>query len=54
MRLILLLLLATAFQNPEELVFLSLAAARAGDGAEVRALLAAGADVNGTDPDGRG
>ena len=53
MGLIVLLLLATASQDPEELVFLSLAAARAGDDAEVRTLLAAGADVNGTDADGR-
>ena len=48
---ILLLLLATTAQDPQELLFLS--AARAGDVAEVRALLAAGADVNGSDPDGR-
>ena len=53
MGLIVLLLLVTASQDPEELVLLSLSAARAGDGAEVRTLLAAGADVNGTDPDGR-
>ena len=55
MGLIVLLLLATASQDPEELVSLSpiLSAARAGDGAEVGALLAAGADVNGTDPEGR-
>jgi len=49
----LLLLLATTAQDPEELVFLSLSAARAGDAVEVRALLAVGADVNGADPDGR-
>ena len=48
---ILLLLLATTAQDPEELLFLS--AARAGDVSEVRALLKAGADVNDTDPDGR-
>ena len=53
MGLIVLLLLASASQDPEELVFLSLAAARAGDSAEVGTLLAAGADVNGTDADGR-
>ena len=53
MGLIVLLLLASASQDPKELVFLSLAAARAGDSVEVRALLAAGADVNGADPDGR-
>ena len=50
---LLLLLLATTAQNPDELVFLSLSAARAGDAVEVRALLAAGADVNGADPEGR-
>ncbi len=48
---ILLLLWATAAQDSDERLFLS--AARAGDAAEVRALLAAGAAVNGADPDGR-
>ncbi len=48
---ILLLLWATAAQDSDERLFLS--AARAGDAAEVRALLAAGADVNGADADGR-
>ncbi len=48
---ILLLLLATTAQDSDERLFLS--AARAGDAAEVRALLAAGAAVNGADPDGR-
>ena len=48
-----LLLLATTAQEPEELVLLSLSAARSGDAVEVRALLAAGTDVNGTDHDGR-
>ncbi len=49
----LLLLLATTAQDPEELILLSLRAAHSGDAVEVRALLAAGADVNGTDSDGR-
>ncbi|GMR23345.1 MAG: hypothetical protein BMS9Abin37_1765 [Acidobacteriota bacterium] len=51
MALIVLLLLATATQDSAEHLFLS--AARAGDVAEIRALLAAGADVDDADPDGR-
>ena len=51
MHLTVLLLLATATQDSAEHLFLS--AARSGDVGEVRALLAAGTDVDGTDPDGR-
>lgn len=51
MALIVLLLVATTAQDSAEHLFLS--AARAGDVGEVRVLLAAGADVNGADPDGR-
>ena len=51
MPLMVLLLLATATQDSAEHLFLS--AARSGDVGEVRALLAAGTDVDGADPDGR-
>ena len=52
MGLIVLLLLVTASQDPEELVLLSLSAARAGDGAEVRTLLAAGPTSTAPTPTG--